>query len=115
MKLLRTLFFLQLGLFVTGALAGRLPASYPDDFQHAGTLDRIDLQNRTLVVSDMLREVVDYVHVHDGSGRLANTRRLRKGMEIGYRTQSAGQGGAIVEIWILPDGYLASQRDKRRY
>jgi hypothetical protein len=111
----QVLFVVKLMLFATGALAGPLPAFYPDDFQYAGSVDRIDLRNRTIVVSDMLRQVADYVQVHDSSGDTSGMRRLRKGMEIGYTTQSAGTGGAVVKIWILPDGYLASQHNKRRY
>lgn len=115
MRMFQVLFVVKLMLFATGALAGPLPAFYPDDFQYAGSVDRIDLRNRTIVVSDMLRQVADYVQVHDSSGDTSGMRHLRKGMEIGYITQSAGAGGAVVEIWVLPDGYLASQRDKRRY
>ena len=115
MRIFQALFFVKLALFMTGALAGPLPAFYPDDFQYAGSVDRIDIRNRIIVVSDRLRHVVDYVQVHDKSGDTSGIRRLRRGMEIGYNTQSTGAGGAVVEIWVLPDGYLASQRDKRRY
>ena len=115
MRIFQVLFLVKLVLFASGALAGPLPAFYPDDFQYAGNVDRIDIQNRTIVVSDMLRQVADYVQVHDSSGDTSGMRRLRKGMEIGYSTQSSGAGGEVVEIWLLPDGYLASVRDKRRY
>ena len=115
MRIFQVVFFAKLVLFVTGALAGPLPAFYPDDFQYAGSVDRIDIRNRVIVVSDMLRQVADYVQVHDSSGNTSGMRHLRKGMEIGYTTQSAEAGGAVVEIWLLPDGYLASQRNKRRY
>ncbi|MDX1697350.1 MAG: hypothetical protein R3308_03645 [Thiohalobacterales bacterium] len=115
MKILRTLLFIQLALSVTGAAAARLPDFYPDDFPYAGTLDAIDLRNMTIIVSDRLQQVTDYVQVHDRSGKTAGMRNLRKGMEIGFTTRSAERGGAIVEIWVLPDGYLASQSGKKRY
>ena len=111
MRILRTLLFMPLALLMTGALAG----SYPDKFRHAGTVDRIDLRNRTIVVSDMLWQITDYVQVRDGSGKLMDLRRLRLGMEVGLITQSAAQGDAIVELWVLPKGYLASERNKYRY
>ncbi|MGD2112776.1 MAG: hypothetical protein PVI50_05265 [Gammaproteobacteria bacterium] len=116
MKILRLSTYLLLGLMTTAALAGRPPGHYPERFPHAGTVDGIDLQQRTLIVSDMQQPLSAVVRVHDRSGGMGSLLQLREGMEIGYRTQSAGtRDGPISEIWILPNGYIAENRAKYRY
>jgi hypothetical protein len=116
MKILRLTTYLLLGLLTTAALAGRPPDHDPERFPDAGTVDGIDLQQRTLIVSDRQQPLAAVVRVHDRSGGMGSLLQLREGMEIGYRTRSTGtRGGPISEIWILPDGYIAEHRATQRY
>lgn len=116
MTRLRVVPFILLLVLSTAAPGGSQPGHLPAHFQHAGTIGRIDPQKGEIVVSDILRQYSPTVVVYDRTGGTGSLRELGKGMEIGYQTQSAGtRGGPISEIWILPKGYLESQRGMRRY
>jgi hypothetical protein len=116
MRMHRLITWLLLCLLSAAVNAGRTPSNYPESFPHAGTVDGIDLQERTLIISDTIQSLAAVVQVHDGSGSLGSLLQLRQGMEIGYRTMAAGrQRGPIAEIWILPNGYLEANRARQRY
>ena len=73
-----------------------------------GTLDRIDLQQKQVVIADQVMQLSD-VLVIDGDQRLADQalERLRTGEDVTVRVQNPEPGKPPVIVEISTDGQLS--------
>jgi len=80
-----------------------LPDYYPEKFQKAGTIDRVDIRRGDIVINDSLKQLSMNARVHSLTTEFSSVQRLRAGMKIGYATTSINGKSQITEIWILSD------------
>lgn len=85
-------------------LAGSLPAYYPAHFTRTGTIDRMDLANRDIVINDTLMHFSSQTRVHSLNTQFSLLNSLRKGMKVGLAFVD-NRRGLIDEIWVLPKNY----------
>ena len=109
------------GLLLVAGYAGAAPA--PTPFARRGIINRIDLNDRTIVVSDALYILPATVRVYfDNLPSSSNQRKervagtavsLQQGMLIGFNVDDEGPGrkGRILEVWVLPSGSNAKSRE----
>jgi hypothetical protein len=114
---------LTLGLGLLMGLQALAAPSLP--FARRGVIDRIDLQNRIIVVNDAVYVVPASMQVHlfYGQARRPQDQQpqpqvltavaLRQGMHIGFNVEGegAGQKGKMIEAWILMPGSLHQSRE----
>jgi len=92
-------------------------------FQRVGMIDRVDAQQQTIVVGDVMYILPTSLRIYLFDAQADNTREprkerqpttqipLRQGMRIGFNVAGEGPGrrGSIVEVWILPrEGFKQS-------
>jgi hypothetical protein len=85
-------------------------------FQRVGVIDRVDAQQQTIVISDVMYILPASVRIYLFEAQADNPKEppkerqpttqipLRHGMRIGFKADGEGPGrrGSIVEVWILP-------------
>jgi len=90
------------------AAANKQPDTYPEYFNHAGTLDDVDMERGVVIVNDRARSVSMNVRVHTPNTQFGSYRSLKKGQNVGFHV-TAGTG-TVDEIWVLPKGYTPRLR-----
>lgn len=106
MYLLATAILFLAGLSLPAA-ASDLPGYYPESFDRSGVINRIDVNNRVLVIDDSKVTLSLNLKVHTPTTRYGTIRSLEPGMKIGFGTSGsrAVRGGAVSEVWVLPADY----------
>ena len=90
------------------AAADSLPAKYPEYFNHAGTIDDVDMERGGVIINDRARPISTNVRVHTPSTQFGSYRSLKKGQTVGFHVTPGA--GTIDEIWVLPKGYTPTLR-----
>jgi hypothetical protein len=112
-----------LSLLVIAYGAESMASNYP--FARQGVIDRIDLNNRLIVVNDAEYHLAAAMQVYyfDGRGAAKSGQRnqpvggtvqtLRQGMRIGFNVDNEGPGhkGSIVAAWVLLPGSVKESRE----
>ena len=95
------------------AVAG-MPDYYPEFFPHSGTVDRLDISERYVVINDAMFRLSDNVRFHTPQSEFDVLRNLKLGDRVGCRYEKDGRGRFIVtDIWLLPDGVMPLPKLKR--
>lgn len=83
-----------------------------DDVAPEGSVDRLDLQKRDIVIGDGLYKLPASVRVFDGRNRERSVLDLREGMQVRYSYQQANQQSppAVTEIWIIGNANSGKRR-----
>jgi len=102
MNLFRTLAFISL-LLAFQSNAAQLPAYYPDYFPHAGQVNQLDTQARTIVIADAMFRLSDNLHVYTPKSEFANLNQIKVGDRVGARYIHSREGVMITHLWLLPD------------
>ncbi len=87
-----------------------LPSYYPEEIPRTGTLDRLDLKERVIVVNDALYRLAQYVPVHTPRRQVANLGDLKEGDKITFEYKDRKKVSSIItEIWKLPKSHKESE------
>jgi len=106
MTRIRFSIILVLSLLADTALADSLPGYYPDDFQYAGVLQRLDTSSGTIVIGGRRYSLSHRLVVHTLNTRFASTESLQAGIPVGFSHMRVGPDlQEITEIWVLPKNY----------
>lgn len=89
------------------ATAATLPEYYPESFDRSGVINRVDVDNRVIVIDDSKVQLSLNLKVYTPTTRFATIRSLKPGMRIGFGTTGsrAAHNSAVPELWVLPDDY----------
>lgn len=84
-----------------------LPKHYPADFQGTGFVRSLDVSANRLGISGTSYRFDPNVRVHSPVLKYTTIQAIDLGDAVGIRYEAdAGSAGEIVEIWLLPEGYL---------
>lgn len=90
------------------AFAANLPGYYPaKGFPNTGRVDAVYAEERRVVIGDISYPISDSVIVRSPTSRYDSLARIRKGVKVGFRTNSKS---TIVEFWLLPSNYKPRTR-----
>lgn len=104
MKNIPTLLFtLWLTAVMSMPYAAEGPSQPPPMFQAVGSISRLDVQGRTLVVNDRPYRIAADVKVHSRKAQFATVSDLSKGTAVGLVVTDTGSAAPLVtDIWVLP-------------
>jgi hypothetical protein len=97
-------------MMVGSALAGNLPAYYPESFQSTGTLDRVDMAAGEIVIGDKMYRISTTTPVHTLNSNASSIGALTAGTLVGLNAVGDATGARVLmDLWELPDSYSAGQ------
>lgn len=89
------------------AIAANFPSYYPaKGFQNTGHVDAVYPKEGRIVIGDMSYPMSMSAVVRSLSSKNDSLARVRQGAHVAFRL---GNGGVIVEFWLLPSNYDASK------
>ncbi len=95
------LLFLAVQLHAAG-LPG-MPDYYPDQFDYVGQVQRMDLANRHVVISDQLVIVPDDTPIFSQQSESELLSRLYPGTRVGYSASFDARGRLYMRAaWVIP-------------
>jgi len=90
-------------VFSMPALAGNLPAGYPDFFEHSGVINSINPKSGLINVGDIPLYMSPNVVIHTPGGQYMTLDNLQPGSKVGCTTHQGSNGSSVVdELWLLP-------------
>ena len=92
------------------AFADNLPDYYPDEFQRAGILNKIDSKSRTATIDGHLYYFSSDLLVHSLSTQFSSVNSLRPSTPVGFGVSRIGNKYYIDTIWVLPSNYKLPER-----
>lgn len=94
-------------VFAGPAFSQNLPKYYPaEGFQRTGLVDAVYESEYRIVINDIQYHYSTAVVVHSLSSYRTSLARVRSGVRVAYKM---GNGGEIVELWLLPLDYSNSR------
>lgn len=96
---------LVVGLLAGEGTAETLPAYYPETFQRAGVVDRVDYTQREIVINDTLYHLSDSVAVHSPFEKNDTVYALQRGRRIGFSFLRDQRRRMVTEAWVLPSSH----------
>lgn len=106
----RLIYGLLLAMVTAATLAAKLPETFPDSYMYAGTLDVVDMKQRTMVLGDQLYRLADGLRVHRVNGKSGPLSERDVGSVAGVNTS---RRGVVREIWMLPRDSLSSLQRRK--
>ncbi|HHZ88191.1 MAG TPA: hypothetical protein EYN73_10230 [Chromatiaceae bacterium] len=83
-----------------------LPENYPAQFDHSGSIGRIDVNSGYIVIQDTQFRLPQNIMVHTPNGKKQTAHRIKVGARVGALIDRSRPSMPIVtDLWILPKNH----------